>query len=469
MVNSAEIDEIDLLVKKARIAQQKFEENGSQHLFDLACQAVGWALMKPEQNKKLAELAVKETGLGNVQDKIKKNHNKTLGLLRDIKGVKSFGHISDDKKKGLTTYLRPKGVVAAIVPSTNPLATPVNNIINALKCGNSIIVAPSPKGAKPLKELLLLIHKNLSMIGLDQDLVQMVPMPPSKGKTNRLMQLADMLVVTGSQNNVKAGYSSGTPALGVGQGNVVTIIDETADIQAAAGKIAISKTFDNATSCSSENSVIAIEDVYDETVQYLSDEGGLLLNEEETERLINIHWKNSKMTTDLLAQDIDVIIEKVGLRERATENTKFLILPTNKAGPNEVVCGEKMSRFLTLYQVKSFSEAIELAIKIQNYQGAGHSLGIHTKNEKRAHEIAMLAKTCRVIVNQAHCFATGGFFNNGLPFSLSMGCGSWGGNSIDENLNWEHFTNKVRVVQTIEENKPSLEEIFGSYWGETSQ
>ena len=469
MVNSAEIDEIDLLVKKARIAQQKFEENGSQHLFDLACQAVGWALMKPEQNKKLAELAVKETGLGNVQDKIKKNHNKTLGLLRDIKGVKSFGHISDDKKKGLTTYLRPKGVVAAIVPSTNPLATPVNNIINALKCGNSIIVAPSPKGAKPLKELLLLIHKNLSMIGLDQDLVQMVPMPPSKGKTNRLMQLADMLVVTGSQNNVKAGYSSGTPALGVGQGNVVTIIDETADIQAAAGKIAISKIFDNATSCSSENSVIAIEDVYEETVQYLSDEGGLLLNEQEAERLINIHWKNSKMTTDLLAQDIDVIIEKVGLRERATENTKFLILPTNKAGPNEVVCGEKMSRFLTLYQVKSFSEAIELAIKIQNYQGAGHSLGIHTKNEKRAHEIAMLAKTCRVIVNQAHCFATGGFFNNGLPFSLSMGCGSWGGNSIDENLNWEHFTNKVRVVQTIEENKPSLEEIFGSYWGETSQ
>ena len=469
MVNSAEIDEIDLLVEKARIAQQKFEKNGSQRLFDLACQAVGWALMEPEQNQKLAELAVRETGLGNVQDKIKKNHNKTLGLLRDIKDVKSFGHVSDDKEKGLSTYLRPKGVVAAIVPSTNPLATPVNNIINALKCGNSIIVAPSPKGAKPLKELLLLIHKNLSMIGLDQDLVQMVPMPPSKGKTNRLMQLADMLVVTGSQNNVKAGYSSGTPALGVGQGNVVTIIDETADIQAAAGKIAISKTFDNATSCSSENSVIAIEDVYDETVQYLSDEGGLLLNEEETERLINIHWKNSKMTTDLLAQDIDVIIEKVGLRERATENTKFLILPTNKAGPNEVVCGEKMSRFLTLYKVKNFSEAIELAIKIQNYQGAGHSLGIHTKNKKRAHEIAMSAKTCRVIVNQAHCFATGGFFNNGLPFSLSMGCGSWGGNSIDENLNWEHFTNKVRVVQTIEENKPSLEEIFGSYWGETSQ
>ena len=469
MTNSAEIDEIDLLVDRARIAQEKFEKNGSQKLFDLACQAVGWALMEPEQNQRLAELAVRETGLGNVSDKIKKNHNKTLGLLRDIKDVKSFGHVSEDKEMGLNTYLRPKGVVAAIVPSTNPLATPVNNIINALKCGNSIIVAPSPKGARPLKELLLLIHKNLSMIGLDQDLVQMVPVPPSKGKTNRLMQLADMLVVTGSQNNVKSGYSSGTPALGVGQGNVVTIIDETADTQAAAAKIAISKTFDNATSCSSENSVIVIEEVYEETVQFLSDEGGLLLNREEADHLVDIHWKNGKMTTDLLAQDIDVIIDKVGLRQRASENTKFLILPTNKAGPNEVVCGEKMSRFLTLYKVKKFSEAIELAIKIQEYQGAGHSLGIHTQNEERAHEIAMSAKTCRVIVNQAHCFATGGFFNNGLPFSLSMGCGSWGGNSIDGNLNWEHFVNKVRVVQTIEENKPDLEEIFGKYWGETSQ
>ena len=469
MTNSAEIDEIDLLVDRARIAQEKFEKNGSQELFDLACQAVGWALMEPEQNQRLAELAVRETGLGNVSDKIKKNHNKTLGLLRDIKDVKSFGHVSEDKEMGLNTYLRPKGVVAAIVPSTNPLATPVNNIINALKCGNSIIVAPSPKGARPLKELLSLIHKNLSMIGLDQDLVQMVPVPPSKGKTNRLMQLADMLVVTGSQNNVKAGYSSGTPALGVGQGNVVTIIDETADTQAAAAKIAISKTFDNATSCSSENSVIVIEEVYEETVQFLTDEGGLLLNEEEADDLIDIHWKNGKMTTDLLAQDIDVIIDKVGLRQRASENTKFLILPTNKAGPNEVVCGEKMSRFLTLYKVKKFSEAIELAIKIQEYQGAGHSLGIHTQNEERAHEIAMSAKTCRVIVNQAHCFATGGFFNNGLPFSLSMGCGSWGGNSIDGNLNWEHFVNKVRVVETIEENKPDLEEIFGKYWGEISQ
>ncbi|MGB2302826.1 MAG: aldehyde dehydrogenase family protein, partial [Candidatus Puniceispirillaceae bacterium] len=224
---------IDEVVNRARIAQQHYEEIGSQQLFDDACCAVGWALMEPERNRMLAELAVQETGLGNAADKIRKNHNKTLGLLRDLKGVASIGHIRDDDEKGLSLYYRPKGVIAAIVPSTNPLATPVNNIINALKTGNAIIIAPSPKGMKPALALLEHIHQNMAKLGISEDLVQLVPSPPSKAKTERLMQLCDMVVVTGSQNNVRAGYKSGTPAIGVGAGNVVTIIDETADIDAA--------------------------------------------------------------------------------------------------------------------------------------------------------------------------------------------------------------------------------------------
>ena len=464
MENSDNLNTIDLLVQRARTAQSSYEREGTQELFDLAAQAVGWALMKPEHNTALAELAVKETGLGNVSDKIKKNHNKTLGLLRDLKDVKSFGHIGDDMERGLSTYLRPKGVIAAIVPSTNPLATPVNNIINALKCGNAIIVAPSPKGARPLEALLEHIHENLRAVGVDTDLVQMVPIPPSKLKTNRLMELADLLVVTGSQNNVRAGYSSGTPALGVGQGNVVTIIDDTADVQDAAAKIAASKTFDNATSCSSENSVIVLRSVYADTIRALENEGGLVLNRVESERLIDTHWVNGKMSTALLAQDIDVILERVGLVERAQRNTRFLIVPTTEAGEDALISGEKMSRFLSLYVAENFEEAVSLAIKIQAYQGAGHSLGLHSKDDARAHHLAMAACTCRVIVNQAHCFATGGFFDNGMPFSLSMGCGSWGGNSIDGNLNWEHFVNKVRIVRVIEEKKPELEEIFTGFW-----
>lgn len=464
MVDDIEIQEIDKLVAIAKKAQEQYEANGSQELFDLACQAVGWALMQPENNSELSKLAVSETGLGNVNDKIQKNHNKTLGLLRDIKNIKSFGHIFDDKLKGISVYFRPKGVVAAIVPSTNPLATPTNNIINALKTGNSIIIAPSPKGAGPFAVLLKHIRKNLADVGIDPDLVQMVTTPPSKSKTQRLMELADLLVVTGSQNNVRAGYSSGTPALGVGQGNVVTILDETADVTDAAEKIAKSKTFDNATSCSSENSVIVVRSKYKEALVALEQAGGLILDEIETQRVVNLHWQNGRMNTALLAKDINVIIDKTKLADRSDKNTRFLILPTQEAGPDAIVSGEKMSQFLTLYLAEDFDHALKLAIKIQNYQGAGHSLGLHSKNDERAHQMAMSAKTCRVIVNQAHCFATGGFFNNGLPFSLSMGCGSWGGNSIDENLNWEHFINKVKIVRVIEEDKPNLEDLFGDYW-----
>ena len=464
MVDDIEMQEIDKLVAIAKKAQEQYEANGSQELFDLACQAVGWALMQPENNSELSKLAVSETGLGNVNDKIQKNHNKTLGLLRDIKNTKSFGHIYDDKVKGISVYFRPKGVVAAIVPSTNPLATPTNNIINALKTGNSIIIAPSPKGAGPFAVLLKHIRKNLADVGINPDLVQMVTTPPSKSKTQRLMELADLLVVTGSQNNVRAGYSSGTPALGVGQGNVVTILDETADVTDAAEKIAKSKTFDNATSCSSENSVIVVRSKYKEALIALEQAGGLILDEIETQRVVNLHWQNGRMNTALLAKDINVIIDETKLAHRSDKNTRFLVLPTQEAGPDAIVSGEKMSQFLTLYLAEDFDHALKLAIKIQNYQGAGHSLGLHSKNDERAHQMAMSAKTCRVIVNQAHCFATGGFFNNGLPFSLSMGCGSWGGNSIDENLNWKHFINRVKIVRVIEEDKPNLEDLFGDYW-----
>jgi sulfoacetaldehyde dehydrogenase len=250
----------------------------------------------------------------------------------------------------------------------------------------------------------------------------------------------------------------------VGQGNVVTIIDETADLQQAAAKISASKTFDNATSCSSENAVIILKEVYEDALCALEQEGGLLLDETESDRLVSTHWHNGKITKALLAQDIEVIIENLSLQERANSTTKFLMVPTKEAGSEAVLSGEKMSQFFALYVVENFDEAVATALKVQNYQGAGHSIGLHSHDEKRAHHLAMVAKTCRVIVNQAHCFATGGFFNNGLPFSLSMGCGSWGRNSIDDNLNWMHFVNKVKIVRVIEEDRPELDDIFCEFW-----
>ena len=464
MTDTVDTAQIDAMVAHAREAQAAYEAMGSQDLFDKACQAVAWVLMEPERNQTFAEVAVAETGLGRVEDKVRKNHNKTLGLMRDIRGVTAFGHIGDDEKMGLSHYLRPKGVIAAIVPSTNPLATPINNMINALKTGNAIILAPSPKGVKPLTMLLDHIHPELAKLGLPDGLVQMVPAPPSRAKTERLMKLADLVVVTGSQNNVRAGYASGTPAIGVGAGNVVTIIDETANLADAAEKIAASKTFDNATSCSSENAIVAVDAIYDDMIAALASQGGYLLSCEEVSRLESIHWQGGKMTTTLLAQDIEVVLEAMELKDKAPAGTRFLVAPQGAIGPEIPMTGEKMARFVALHRATDFDQAVEKAVAIQSYQGAGHSLGLHSGDDARARRLAMEAKTCRVIVNQAHCFATGGFFNNGMPFSLTMGCGSWGGNSIDDNLNWEHFVNRVNVVRVIPENKPALEDIFGDYW-----
>ena len=461
--------EIDNLVERARKAQQNYEASGTQEQFDRAAQAAAWALMEPTRNAELAAFAVAETGLGNSADKITKNHRKTLGLLRDIKGQKSFGLVDDNPTSGVSEFLRPKGVVAAIVPSTNPLATPVNNVVNALKTGNAIILAPSPKGVAPLEKLLGYIYAEFDRIGLDHDLVQMVPNPPSKDKTARLMQLADMLVVTGSQSNVRAAYSSGTPAIGVGMGNVVTIIDETADLDDAAQKIQRSKCFDNATSCSSENAVIVVDAVYDNFVAALGRAGGMLLDPEQTQHLITTHWHDGHLNRKMLAQDIDAVLRILGMADTAPDGTKFLVAPATGIGPEHPVSGEKMALFLALYRASDFADAKAKARAIHDYQGRGHSLGLHSQNDQRAHELAMEMQACRIIVNQAHCFATGGSFDNGLPFSLSMGCGSWGGNSIDDNLNWTHFVNRVRIARQIPPVEPSLDDIFADYFAATGQ
>ncbi len=257
------------LVRRARAAQAEYAR-WPQARVDEAALACGWAIMKPENNRALAEMAVRDSGLGNAEDKFAKNYRKTLGLLRDIAGVKTVGVIADHPELGVTEIARPVGVVAAITPSTNPGATPANQIINALKCGNAIILAPSPKGHSTCELLLGFIHKEFEKIKADPDLVQVLPAPVTKESTHELMRLADLVAATGSQSNIRAAYSSGTPAIGVGMGNVVSIVDASADLADAARKVALSKTFDNATSCSSENAVVVVSAVYTEMIKALA-------------------------------------------------------------------------------------------------------------------------------------------------------------------------------------------------------
>ena len=454
--------EVDTIMLRAKEAQNKFEQNGCQDIYDRAAFAAGWAIIEPKRNEALAKLAVKTTGLGNVTDKITKNHRKTLGLLRDIKGAATHGVIAHDIPSGITEIARPLGVIGAVVPSTNPAATPANNVINALKCGNAIVLAPSPKGAETCALLLKYIHAEFDKIGLSHDLVQMLPVPGSKAKTQRMMELSDLIVVTGSQDNVRRGYSSGRPSLGVGAGNATVIIDETADLADAAAKISASKTFDNATSCSSENAVICVDAVYDKFTEALTNSGGAIVSNER--QVIAELWSNGTLNRGVIAQDADKMIEALNLQETVPASTKFLVVETQGVGPDHPLSGEKLSRVLALYRASDFEHAVKKASEILNYQGAGHSVGLHSTDDSRALSLGHHLPTCRVIVNQAHCFATGGSFDNGMPFSLSMGCGSWGGNSIAENLNWRHFFQTTKIVRPIEARIPALDDIFEDYW-----
>ncbi len=462
-----DIAQVDAIVARARAAQARFEAGGSQALYDRAAQAAGWAIMESGRNRHLAELAVETTGLGNVPDKITKNHRKTLGLMRDIATAKTHGVIGDDAATGITEIARPIGVIGAVVPSTNPGATPANNIINALKCGNAIVVSPSPKGVPTCEALLGYIHAEFDKSGIDRDLVQMVPGRGSKDKTQRLLEISDLIVVTGSQNNVKRAYTSGTPALAVGAGNVTVIVDETADLAAAAEKICASKTFDNATSCSSENAIVVLDAIYDAFSQEMARTGGALIADERkvTDKL----WVKGHLNPAAIAQDADRMIAALGLTDDVPPDTQYIAVETTGIGPEHPLSGEKLSRVLTVYRAKDFDDAVRITREVQLHQGAGHSVGIHTTAEDRPLTLANAIPTSRVIVNQAHTFATGGAFTNGMPFSLSMGCGSWGGNSIDTNLHWKHFMQTTKIVREIPGVEPSPDDIFAGYWADVGK
>jgi len=460
MGNSSSIKVVQALVKEAKKAQSIFE-NYNQTQVDEIITAVAWAICKPSNNKLISDIAVSETGLGNSEDKILKNKRKTLGLLRDLKNIKTVGVISEDKKKGIIEIAKPVGVVAAVTPSTNPAATPINNIINALKGRNSIIVSPSPTGNKVFKDLLKLINKELKKVNAPKNLIQTFDCNITKELTNELMRNVDLVVVTGSLNNVREAAKSGTKAIGVGQGNVTSIIDETADLNDALKKIKISKIFDNATSCSSENNLILIEEIYEKAINLFSKEGAILLNNNQKKVLQKNLWLNGKLNRKIIAKSAKFIANELNLE--VSEDVKILMVKENGVGPDYPFSGEKLSPILSIYKVKNFIEAKKLANKILDYQGIGHSIGIHSKKDERILELGLDLRVCRVIVNQAHTFATGGSFNNGLPFSLSMGCGTWQKNTIDDNLNYKHFLNITKISKTIEGKDAQLKDYFEDY------
>ena len=457
------ISPVAALVERARAAQRRYE-SWSQAQVDMVVTAAGWAVIEPARNRELAELAVADTGIGNIEDKLRKNHRKTFGLLRDLQHARSVGVISEDAATGIVEIARPVGVVCAITPSTNPGATPANKIINALKGRNAVIVAPSPKGWSTAAKLIEFIHVQLDRVGVPPDLVQLLPAPISKQSTAELMSLCDLVVATGSQANVRAAYASGTPAFGVGAGNVAGIVDETADVALAADRIVLSKTFDNATSCSSENSLVLVDGVRARMVEALEARGAVLLNAAQKATLQALMWQGGKLSPAVIGQSATVIAQKAGLDDIAARAPRILLVAEDGVGQAHPFSGEKLSPVLALYRAADFADAVEIVARIYAFEGAGHSVGLHSQVADRALQLGLTLPVSRVIVDQAHCIATGGSFDNGLPFSLSMGCGTWGKNNFSDNMNYRHYLNITRISRPIAERMPSEADIFGAFF-----
>ena len=452
--------EVQALIKRSRAAQAKIE-NYTQEQVDELIRAMVWSCARTDRAEEIAKLAVEETQLGNYDSKYLKIFKKTRATLQDIIDDKSVGVLEEDKVRNIVKIAKPIGVIGALVPSTNPEATPVIKAIFAVKGRNSIILAPHPRSKLTNKMVVEYMREALVEYGAPADLVLSID-TPSVEKTNELMKQCDRVLATGGSPMVKAAYSSGTPALGVGVGNAVITVDDTADLKDAAQKIRVSKTFDFAASCSADNSVILLDAIYDKMLVNLQAEGGYVVSPEEKKRLQNAMWEDGHLNTAIVAQPAERIASMASIDLPAGKT--FFIVPESGYGLDYPFSGEKLSVVMALYRAKNIDEAIDLTNKIQAYQGQGHSCGIYSTSDKNIFKLANATKTSRVMVNQPQAPSNSGNLWNGMRQTFSLGCGSWGGNSTNSNVSWRDLINETWISKPLAKAKelPSDEALFGS-------
>jgi len=453
-------EEIGKLVERSRIAQKQIE-NYTQEQVDELIRAMVWCVARPGVAEEIAQFTVDETQLGNYDGKYLKIQRKTRATLMDIIHDKSVGILEEDKERAIVKIAKPMGVIGALSPSTNPEATPVIKAIHAIKGRNSIIVAPHPRAKLTNKKICDLMRSAIEACGAPADLVQGIEIP-SLDLTNELMAQCDRVLATGGGAMVTAAYSSGTPALGVGVGNAVITVDETADLDDAAEKIRISKTLDFAASCSSNNSVILINEIYENMMSKLKEKGGYLVNDEEKEKLKNTLWDDEgHINTAMVAQPAEKIASMADIK--IPEGTQFYIVPESGWGKEHPFSGEKMSVIMALYRADNIDHAIELTNNIQAYQGQGHSCGIYSNSDDNIMKLANATKTSRVMVNQPQAASNSGNLWNGMRQTFSLGCGSWGGNGTNNNISWRDLINETWVSKPLSQSKELMsdEDLFG--------
>ncbi len=451
--------EIAAMIERARIAQAQIE-NYTQEQVDELIKAMVWSCCQPGVAENIAQHTLDETQLGDYNGKFAKIFTKTRAALMDIIDDKSVGVIEEDTERNIIKIAKPVGVIGALSPSTNPEATPVIKGINAVKGRNAIIVAPHPRAKLTNKMIVDNMRAALEKVGAPADLVQGIDIP-SMEKTNELMKQCDLILATGGPAMVSSAYSSGTPALGVGAGNAVITVDETANIDDAAEKIRISKTLDLAASCSSDNAVIAVEAIYEQLLEKLIAQGGYLANAEDYKKIADVLWENGSLNTKAVVLKPQVLCEMAGVE--IPEDRLFIIMPETGTGPEFPYSGEKLSVIMAFYKAKDIDEAISLTNEIQAYQGMGHSCGIYSNSDDNIIKLAEATKTSRVMVNQPQAPSNSGNLWNGMRQTFSLGCGTWGGNSTNENINWKHLINVTWISKPLATPKvlPADEELFG--------
>ncbi len=449
------------LIDRARAAMAEVESYGQERL-DRLCQALAWATGNEKTFKRFAERSVDESGIGDREGRVNKRL-KIYGVLRDALRQKSVGVVEELPEKGIVKYAKPAGVIASLVPMTNPELTPPVTGVYALKARDAVIFSPHPRTAGTTGDMVEVMREALRRQGAPADLFQCV-LKPSIPLTQELMRQCDLTLATGGKPMVKAAYSSGKPAFGVGAGNATMVIDETADIDQAAQNSRISKTSDFGSGCSADGNLIIQEKIFDQMVAALIKEGGYLVNDDERRLLEAALWdENENRTFPTIACRPQQTASVAGFK--IPEDRKFLMVPHQ--GEIEYAnkfCREKLTTLMTLYRFDTFDDALKMVRKIYEVGGKGHSCGIYSHNDDHIHRLAQVAPVSRMMVRQPQSKANAGSFTNGMPMTSSLGCGIWGGNITNENISLKHFMNYTWVSRPIPEDRPSDAELFGEFY-----
>lgn len=442
-------------IARARIAQQAFESY-SQEQVDRIVRAAAKAVY--DNAEMLAKLAVEETRMGVYEDKVIKNKMKSKVIWNSLKGKKSVGILSHDEKTGITEIAKPIGIVAAITPTTNPNVTPMSNAMFALKGRNAIIITPHHRAVKSSSLTVELINEALSKLGAPKHLVQILDQQ-SREHTKMLIENVDLIIATGGMGMVKAAYSSGKPALGVGAGNVQCILDRHIDITEAVPKVIKGRTFDNGIICSGEQSVIVPEEKFDEIIAEFGKNKAFLVSKADRDKLRDTLFIEGEMSKHVVGQSVARLAELSGIQ--MPEDTSVILVEAEDG--NDILGKEKMCPVLTVYRYKEFADAVEIARNNLEMEGKGHSAAIHSNDKQHIEYTGETLCVSRLVVNQPSATSAGGSFFNGFTPTNTLGCGSWGNNSISENLGYKHLINISRIGYFMKDNPVPTDETL---WAE---